>query len=101
MIMRLGNVQVGKSQYLYKTGKHIWGTKNLDPRNRLGMLGRHRLVKGEQSDKNNKRVTKENCRIKETSKDEGDNTCFVWSPPLLSATPLDITSGTSCDLRVD
>ena len=44
---------------------------------------------------------KENCRIKETSKDEGDNTRFMWSPPLLSATPLDIASGMSCDLCVD
>ena len=61
----------------------------------------HRLVKGEQSDENNKRVMKENCRIKETSKDEGDNTRFVWLPPLLSATPLDTASGMSRDLRVD
>ena len=67
MIMRLGNVQVGKGQYLYKTGGHIWGTKSSDPMNRLGMSGCvHRLVKGEQSDKDNKRVEKENCRIKET-----------------------------------
>ena len=102
MITRLGNVQVGKGQYLYKTGKCIWGTKSSDPRNGSGMSGRvHRLVKGEQSDENNKRVMKENCRIKETSKDEGDNTHFVWLPSLLSATPLDIASGTSRDLRVD
>ena len=102
MITRLGNIQVGKGKYLYKTGKHIWGTKSSDPRNGSGMSGHvHRLVKGEQSDKNNRQVMKENCRIKETPKDEGDNTCFVWSPPLLSATPLDIASGTSHDLRVD
>ena len=67
MIMRLGNIQVGKGQYLYKTGGHIWGTKSSDPMNGLGMSGCvHRLVKGEQSDKDNKRVEKENCRIKET-----------------------------------
>ena len=67
MITRLGNVQVGKGQYLYKTGRHIWGTKSTDPINGSGMSGHvHRLVKGEQSDKDNKRVMKENCRIKET-----------------------------------
>ena len=67
MITRLGNVQVGKGQYLYKTSGCIWGTKSMDPINGLGMLGRvHRLVKGEQSDKDNKRVVKEDCRIKET-----------------------------------
>ena len=44
-----------------------WGTKSADPINRLGMSGCvHRLVKGEQSDKDNKRVMKENSRIKET-----------------------------------
>ena len=64
MIMRLGNVQVGKGQYLYKTGGRIWGTKSMDPINRSGHV--HRLVKGEQSDKDNKRVVKEDCRIKET-----------------------------------
>ena len=67
MIMRLGNVQVGKGQYLYKTGKRIWGTKSTDPINRSGMSGHvHRLVKKEQSDKDNKQVVKEDCRIKET-----------------------------------
>ena len=67
MITRLGNVQVGKGQYLYKTGRRIWGTKSTDPINGSGMSGRvHMLVKGEQSDKVNKLVVKEDCRIKET-----------------------------------
>ena len=68
MIMRLGNVQVGKGQYLYKTSQraHL-GNKGTDLINRSGMSGHvHRLVKGEQSDKDNKRVVKEDCRIKET-----------------------------------
>ena len=66
MIMRLENIQVGKGQYLYKTGRHIWGTKSMDPTNRLGMSEHvHRLVKGEQKDKDNKRVM-EDHRIKET-----------------------------------
>ena len=67
MITRLRNIQVGKGQYLYKTGRYIWGTKSMDLINGLGMLGHvHRLEKGEQSDKDNKQVMKENCRIKET-----------------------------------
>ena len=67
MIMRLGNVQVGKGQYLYKTSECIWGTKSTDPINGSGMSGCvHRLVKGEQSNKDNKQVVKEDCRIKET-----------------------------------
>ena len=67
MVTRLLNVQVGKGQYLYKIGRRIWGTKSSDPMNGSGMLGHvHRLVKGEQSDRDNKRVMKENCRIKET-----------------------------------
>ena len=67
MIMRLGNIQVGKGQYLYKTGRCIWGTKSTDPINGLGMAGHvHRLDKGEQSDKDNKCVTKENCGMKGT-----------------------------------
>ena len=67
MITRLGNVQAGKDQYLYKTGRRIWGTKSTDPINGSGMSGRVlRLVKGEQSDKDNKPVVKEDCRIKET-----------------------------------
>ena len=60
MIMRLGNIQVGKGQYLYKTGRCIWGTKSSDPMNGSGMLEHvHRLVKGEQSDKDNKQVVKD------------------------------------------
>ena len=52
MIMRLENIQVGKGQYLYKTGRCICGTKSMKPINRSGMLGHvHRLVKGEQSEK--------------------------------------------------
>ena len=67
MIMRLENIQVGKGQYLYKTDRHIWGTKSMDPIDRSGMLGHvHRLVKGEQSDKDNKRVIEKDHRIKET-----------------------------------
>ena len=67
MIMRLENIQVGKGQYLYKTGRHIWTTKSTDPINGSGMLGRvHRLIKGEQSDKDNKQVMEEDHRIKET-----------------------------------
>ena len=59
---------MGKGQYLYKTGRHIWGTKSKDPiLNGSGMLGHvHRLVKGEQRDKDNKRVMEEDHRIKET-----------------------------------
>ena len=67
MITRLENIQVGKGQYLYKTGRPIWGTKSTDPINGSGMLGHvHRLERGEQSNKDNKQVMKENCRIKET-----------------------------------
>ena len=67
MITRLGNIQVGKGHYLYKTGRHIWRTKNKEPINGSGKSEHvHRLVKGEQSDKDNKRVVKEDCRIKET-----------------------------------
>ena len=67
MIMRLENIQVGKGQYLYKTGRCIWGTKSMDLINGSGMLGHvHRLVKGEQSDKDNKQVIEEDHRIKET-----------------------------------
>ena len=59
MIMRLGNIQVGKGQYLYKTGRRIWGTKNKDLINGLGKSEHaHRLVKGEQRDKDNKQVVK-------------------------------------------
>ena len=67
MITRLGNIQVGKGQYLYKTGRCIWGIKSTDSINRSGMSGHvHRLVKGEQSDKDNKQVMEEEQRIKET-----------------------------------
>ena len=55
MIMRLGNIQVGKGQYLYKTGRRIWGTKSKDPINGSGKSEHaHRLVKGEQRDKDNR-----------------------------------------------
>ena len=67
MIMRLENIQVGKGQYLYKIGRHIWGTKSTELLNGLGMSGHvHRLVKGEQSEKDNEQVIKEDNRIKET-----------------------------------
>ena len=57
MIMRLENMQVGKGQYLYKTGRCIWGTKNTETMNELGALGNvHRLIKGEQNEKDNERV---------------------------------------------
>ena len=65
LIMRLGNIQVGKGQYLYKTGRCIWGTKSKDPINGSGKSEwAHRLVKGEQRDKDNKRVVKEDHGIK-------------------------------------
>ena len=61
MITRLGNIQVGKGHYLYKTGRHVWRTKDTELINRSGKLERaHRLVKGEQRDKDNKRVVKDN-----------------------------------------
>ena len=67
MITRLENIQVGKGQYLYKTGRRIWGTKSMDPINGSGMSERvHRLVKGEQRDKDNEWVMEEDHRIKET-----------------------------------
>ena len=69
--------------------------------NRLGVLGHmHRLVKGEQGEEDNKRVIRKDQRIKETQ-NKGHNTRFVWSPQLLSATPLGSASGTSHDLHVD
>ena len=69
MITRLGNIQVGKGHYLYKTGRHIWRTKSKGPINGSEKSEHaHRLVKGEQSDKDNKRVVKEDCGIKETPK---------------------------------
>ena len=67
MIMRLGNIQVGKGQYLYKTGRHIWRTKNKEPINGSGKSERvHRPVIGEQRDKDNKQVVEEDRRIKES-----------------------------------
>ena len=67
MITRLENIQVGKGQYLYKTGRRIGGTKSMELINRLGMLGHvHRLVKGEQSEKDNKQVIEDDHGIKET-----------------------------------
>ena len=61
MITRLGNIQVGKGHYLYKTGRHIWKTKDKEPINGSGKSERaHRLVKGEQRDKANKQVVKDN-----------------------------------------
>ena len=67
MIMRPENIQVGKGQYIYKTGRCIWGTKSKDPINGLGMSECvHRLVKGEQRDKENKWVMEEDHRIKDT-----------------------------------
>ena len=102
MITRLGNIQVGKGQYLYKTGRCIWRTKNKEPINRSGKSEHvHRLVKGEQRDKDNKRVVEEDQRINKSLRNEGDNTRLVWSPPLLSSTPLGTASGTSRDPRVD
>ena len=67
MITRLENIQVGKGQYLYKTGRHICGTKSMELMNRSGVLGRvHRLVKGEQNEKENEQVIDKDHRIKGT-----------------------------------
>ena len=44
--MRLENIQVGKGQYLYKTGRCIWSTKNTELMNGSEVSGHvHRLVK--------------------------------------------------------
>ena len=60
MITRLGNIQVGKGHYLYKTGRRIWRTKSEGPTSGSGKLERaHRLVKGEQRDKDNEQVMKD------------------------------------------
>ena len=60
MITRLGNIQVGKGHCLYKTGRRIWRTKSKGPTNGLEKSeGVHRLVKGEQRDKDNNRVVKD------------------------------------------
>ena len=67
MRTRLGNIQVGKGQYLYKTGRRIWRTKNKEPINRSGKSEHaHRLVIGEQRDKDNKQAVEEGHRIKES-----------------------------------
>ena len=58
MITRLGNIQVGKGHYLYKTGRRIWRTKSKGPTNGLEK-SECALVKGEQRDKDNKRVVKD------------------------------------------
>ena len=61
MITRLGNIQVGKGHYLYKTGRRIWRTKSEGPTNGSEKSERvHRLAKGEQRGKDNKRVMKDN-----------------------------------------
>ena len=53
--------------FIYKTGRRIWRTKNKEPINRSGKSERvHRLVKGEQRDKDNKRVVEEDHRINES-----------------------------------
>ena len=102
MITRLENIQVGRGQYLYKTGRHIWSTKDTEPMNGSEVSGRlHRLIKGEQNEKDSERVIEHNYRLKETQKDKGDNTHFVCLPQFLSATPLGSAGGTSCDLCVD
>ena len=63
----LGNIQVGKGHYLYKTGRRIWRTKNKKPINGSGKSEcAHRLVKGKQRDKDNKQVVEEDCRNKES-----------------------------------
>ena len=60
MITRLGNIQVGKGHYLYKTGRRIWRTKSKGPTNGLEKSERaHRLVKWEQRGKDNKQVVKD------------------------------------------
>ena len=101
MIMRLGNIQIGKGQYLYKTGRCICGKKSMEPISGSGASGCvHRLVNGEQNEKDNEWVIEEDHGIKGTQTDKGDNTHFVWLPPLLSATPLGTVSGTSYDLHV-
>ena len=61
MITGLGNIQVGKGHYLYKTGRHIWRTKSKGPTHGSERSEHaHRLVKGEQRDKDNKQVMKDN-----------------------------------------
>ena len=67
MIMSLENMQVGKGQYLYKTSRHICGTKSTEPMGGSGVLGHvHRLIKGEQNERDNEQVIEEDHRIKGT-----------------------------------
>ena len=67
MITILGNIQMGKGQYLYNTGRHICGTKSMEPISGSRVLGRvHRLVKGEQNEEDNEGVIEEDHGIKGT-----------------------------------
>ena len=67
MITRLGNIQIGKGQYLYKIGRHICGTKSMEPMSGSGVSGHvHRLIKGEHNEKDNAWVIEEEHRIKGT-----------------------------------
>ena len=67
MITRLENIQVNKSQCLYKTGRHICGTKSMESMSGLGVSGHvHRLIKREQNEKDNEQVIEEDHRIKGT-----------------------------------
>ena len=67
MITRLGNTQMGKGQYLYKTGRHICGTKSMEPISGSGASGHvHRLIKGEQNEEDNEWVIEEDHGIKGT-----------------------------------
>ena len=60
MITRLGNIQVGKGHYLYKTGRRIWRTKSEGPTSGSEKSEcAHRLVKGKQRDKDNEQVVKD------------------------------------------
>ena len=79
MIMRLENIQVGRGQYLYKTGRCIWDTKGYVTDGWTGTLGHvhrciwdtkgyvtdgwtgtlghvHRLIKGEQNEEDNEHL---------------------------------------------
>ena len=67
MIMRLENIQMGKGQNLYKTGRHICGTKSMELISRSGVSGCvHRLIKGEQNERDNVWVIEEDHGIKGT-----------------------------------
>ena len=64
---KTGEHTVGKGQYLYKTGRCICVTESMEPMNGSGVSGHvHRLVKGEQNEKDNEQVIEEDHRIKET-----------------------------------